>query len=61
MGTAFGGYKARDGVPSLVEEHLEGSLPLDHFVSARFNGLASTFDAIESMHSGKVLRAVVSY
>ena len=38
MGTAFGGYKSRDGVPELVQENLAGELPLDHFVSARYKG-----------------------
>ena len=61
MGTAFGGYKARDGVPELVTEYLEGGLKLDHFVSSRFDGLGATQEAIDSMHSGKVLRAIVSY
>ena len=61
VGTAFGGYKSRDAVPELVKENLEGSLPLDHYVTARFNGLKSIPEAIEGMHTGKVLRAVVSY
>jgi len=61
VGTAFGGVKSRDGVPRLVEEYLQGTLPLDHFVSQRYQGLASIPEAIEAMHGGKVLRAVVSY
>jgi len=61
VGTAFGGVKSRDGVPELVSEYLDGTLALDHYVTARFNGLESTMEAIDSMHSGKVLRAVVSY
>ena len=61
VGTAFGGVKSRDGVPLLVDEYRSGGLPLDHFVSERYEGLASIPKAIESMHGGKVLRAVVSY
>ena len=61
VGTAFGGVKSRDGVPLLVDEYRSGGLPLDHFVSERYQGLASIPKAIESMHGGKVLRAVVSY
>ena len=61
VGTAFGGVKSRDGVPELVEEYMQGALPLDHFVSERYQGLASIPQAIEAMHGGKVLRAVVTY
>ena len=61
VGTAFGGVKSRDGVPELVQEYMQGDLPLDHFVSERYQGLASIPQAIEAMHGGKVLRAVVTY
>ena len=61
MGTAFGGYKSRDDVPTLVDEAMRGDLPLDHFVTARYDGIGAIPEAIESMHSGRVLRAVVSY
>jgi len=61
VGTAFGGYKSRDDVPALVSEHLDGGLALDHFVTKRFSGIDGIQQAIDSMHSGQVLRAVVSY
>ena len=61
VGTAFGGFKSRDDVPALVSEHLDGELALDHFVSKRFSGIDGIQEAIDSMHSGQVLRAVVSY
>lgn len=61
VGTAFGGYKSRDDVPKLVQENLSGDLPLDSFVSARYSGIERIPDAIASMHSGEVLRAIVSY
>lgn len=61
VGTAFGGVKSRDGVPQLVDEYMQGALPLEHFVSERYQGLASIPQAIEAMHGGKVLRAVVTY
>ena len=48
-------------MPRLVDEFLRGDLPLKHFVSQRYQGLASIPEAIEAMHGGKVLRAVVSY
>ena len=53
--------RARHGISDLVDEYMGGGLPLDHFVSRRFEGIASIPDAIDSMHSGDVLRAVVSY
>ena len=32
-GTAFGGYKSRTDVPKLVDQHLAGQLPIDHFIT----------------------------
>ncbi|KAL7564638.1 hypothetical protein ACA910_009326 [Epithemia clementina (nom. ined.)] len=60
-GTAFGGYKSRSDVPKLVEQHLSGDLPIDHFITNVFKGVASTNDAIHALHSGSCLRAVVHY
>jgi S-(hydroxymethyl)glutathione dehydrogenase/alcohol dehydrogenase len=37
-GTAFGGYKSRTDVPKLVEKHLAGDLPIDHFITHVFDG-----------------------
>jgi len=61
VGTAFGGYKSRDDVPALVTEHLEGKLPLAQYVTHKFHGMAGIAQAIDAMHSGEVLRAVVTY
>ena len=61
VGTAFGGYKSRDEVPKLVDEHMSGELPLSQYITHQFSGVAGTLDAIEAMHTGKVLRAVVAY
>lgn len=60
-GTAFGGFKSRKDVPKLVQRNLDGELPIDHFITHRFNGLDKTNDAIEALHSGCCLRAVVRY
>ena len=60
-GTAFGGYKSRTEVPMLVEEHLSGALPLEQYVTHRYEGIAGVEQAIHAMHSGEVLRAVVTY
>lgn len=60
-GTAFGGFKSRDQVPGLVEQYLAGSLAIDHFITNEFTGIAGIAQAIEAMHSGSCLRAVVKY
>eukprot|EP00531_Pseudo-nitzschia_arenysensis_P012680 CAMPEP_0116143838 /NCGR_PEP_ID=MMETSP0329-20121206/15663_1 /TAXON_ID=697910 /ORGANISM="Pseudo-nitzschia arenysensis, Strain B593" /LENGTH=383 /DNA_ID=CAMNT_0003639183 /DNA_START=81 /DNA_END=1232 /DNA_ORIENTATION=+ len=60
-GTAFGGFKSRTDVPRLVDRMLSGSLNIDHFITHNFDGVAGTNDAIDALHSGKCLRAVVNY
>ena len=61
VGTAFGGYKSRTEVPQLVDEHLSGALPLSQYVTHRYSGVGAITEAVDKMHSGEVLRAVVSY
>lgn len=60
-GTAFGGFKSRSEVPVLIEDYQNGKLKLDHYITHRFNGIDSTLEAIEALHSGDCLRAVVTY
>merc|ERR1711862_970441 len=60
-GTAFGGFKSRTDVPKLVEKNLAGELPIDHFITHVINGVAKTNEAIDALHSGSCLRAVVHY
>lgn len=60
-GTAFGGFKSRQDVPKLVNRHLDGELPVDHFITHAFEGVDKTNDAIDALHSGNCLRAVVRY
>ncbi len=60
-GTAFGGWKSRRDVPKLVQRCIEGKLPVDHFITHKFDGVENTNDAIEALHGGKCLRAVVKY
>lgn len=61
MGTAFGGWKTRDAVPMLVNRALKGEIPLDHFITHEFSGVTGTQKALEALHSGDCLRAVVVY
>ena len=60
-GTAFGGWETRDAVPLLVNKALRGEIPVDHFITHRFNGVAGTLKAIEALHSGDRLRAAVDH
>lgn len=60
-GTAFGGFKSRTEVPLLVEQYLDGTLPIDHYVTHSFKGVESVEEAMHLLHDGKCLRAVVNY
>merc|ERR1711937_269888 len=60
-GTAFGGWKTRDAIPMLVDKMDKNELQVDHFITHRFDGVAGTVKAIEALHSGDCLRAVVNY
>jgi len=60
-GTAFGGWKTRDAIPMLVEKQLQGELNVDHYITHRFSGVSGTLQAIDALHGGDCLRAVVSY
>ncbi|XP_076317964.1 alcohol dehydrogenase class-3 Fdh [Tachypleus tridentatus] len=59
-GSAFGGWKSRDGVPKMVEQYLEGKLMVDEFIThtLTFEKINEAFDL---MHSGKSLRSVVTF
>lgn len=60
-GTAFGGFKSRRDVPRLVQRCLDGELEVDHFITHEFEGVEKVVDAIEALHGGNCLRAVVKY
>jgi len=60
-GTAFGGFKSRTEVPQLVERYMSGDLPIEHFITDELEGIEKINDAIDIMHHGKCLRAVVKY
>ena len=60
-GTAFGGFKSRTDVPKLVQKCIDGKLPVDHFITHTYDGVQHTNDAIDALHGGKCLRAVVRY
>lgn len=58
-GTAFGGWKARTEVPRLVQQVMVGEMSLDPFITNTFEGLQGVNGAIEALHGGSCLRAVV--
>ena len=60
-GTAFGGFKSRTDIPRLVERCMNGELAVEHFITHSFQGVNKTNDAIDALHSGECLRAVVKY
>ena len=59
-GTAFGGWKSRTEVPRLVQEVMRGEMTLDPFITDTFEGLQGVNGAIEALHGGNCLRAVVN-
>lgn len=60
-GTAFGGFKSRRDIPILVDKCMAGELPIDHFITHNFKGVGKTNEAIDALHSGECLRAVVEH
>jgi len=61
IGTAFGGWKSRTYVPQLVDRVMKGELTVDKFITHNFDGIDSWPKAIEALHTGDCLRAVVKY
>lgn len=59
-GTAFGGYKSRLQVPDLVEEYLKGETKLDDYITHTMK-FEEINEAFELLHSGKCLRAVLTF
>lgn len=60
-GTAFGGFKSRSEVPGLVDQYMDGTLPIDHFITHEFQGIEQIDTAMHKLHEGQCLRAVVKY
>lgn len=58
-GTAFGGWKSRTEVPKLVQTVMRGEMDLKPYITHTFEGLEGVNGAIDALHSGSCLRAVV--
>lgn len=59
-GTAFGGYKSRSQLPSLVDEYMAGDVKIDELITETYE-LQDINNAFHDMHSGKNTRGVVLY
>ena len=49
------------GCTDCVERTLKGEIKVEHFITHKFKGVAETTKALEALHSGDCLRAVVEY
>lgn len=59
-GTAFGGVKGRSELPGIVEQYLQGEIPLQDFITHTMS-LDEINDAFDLMHEGKSIRSVVHF
>ena len=48
-------------MPKLVNKMMKGDIPIDHFITHKFDGVDKTNEAIDTLHSGTCLRAVCRY
>ncbi len=58
-GTAFGGWKARQDVPKLVNKVIVGELKIDDFITHNIESLDEVNKSIDALHTGDCLRAIV--
>lgn len=59
-GTAFGGVKGRSELPGIVEQYLQGDIPLQDFITHTMP-LNDINEAFDLMHEGKSIRSVVHF
>jgi Zn-dependent alcohol dehydrogenase len=58
-GTAFGGWKARQDVPKLVNKVIVGELKIDNFITHTIDSLDEVMKSIDALHTGDCLRAII--
>ena len=46
-------------MPKLVDRMLSGELVIDHYITLVFNGVDKTNEAIDALHGGNCLRALL--
>ncbi|XP_077999154.1 alcohol dehydrogenase class-3-like [Glandiceps talaboti] len=59
-GTAFGGFKSRDGVPQLVQKYMDGKIKIDEFITHHMK-VDKINEAFDLMLSGKSLRSIIHF
>ncbi|QJR81604.1 S-(hydroxymethyl)glutathione dehydrogenase/class III alcohol dehydrogenase [Alteromonas pelagimontana] len=59
-GSAFGGVKGRSELPGIVEQYLNGEIPLKTFITHTM-GLEDINEAFDLMHEGKSIRSVIHF
>ena len=59
-GSAFGGVKGRSELPGMVEQYLNGEIPLKTFITHKMQ-LVDINDAFDLMDKGKSIRSVVYF
>ncbi|MFL0800669.1 MAG: S-(hydroxymethyl)glutathione dehydrogenase/class III alcohol dehydrogenase [Agarilytica sp.] len=59
-GTAFGGVKGRSDLPGMVDQFMDGEIPLNDFVTHTMP-LKDINHAFDLMHEGKSIRSVVLF
>lgn len=60
-GSAFGGWKSRQSMPTLVEAYMKGDIPIEKFITHRRKGVETINEVFELLLSGKSLRCVIEY
>ncbi len=59
-GTAFGGVKGRSDLPGMVNQYMDGEIPLNDFVTHTMP-LDDINKAFDLMHEGKSIRSVILF
>ena len=61
IGTAFGGWKSRSDIPTLVNRVLDGNLDIKSYITHRLKGVEQTNAAVDILKDGNCLRCVIEY
>merc|ERR1712196_218172 len=61
VGTAFGGWKSRSDIPTLVDRVLNGNLDIKSYITHRLKGVEKTNEAVDILKEGNCLRCVIEY
>ena len=57
-GTAFGGYRAREGVAQLVDDYMGGKFDIDPYITHNVP-LRDINEAFRLLHAGESLRTII--